>query len=198
MATCESCKKFYKPTQFILPGNRFASTSKRQRFCSPKCQEKARRLYLKTKQSRGICRFCRKKCCPASRIYCERHLAKANEWERGNNRTLASSGRCVQCNKMRGGTGTKWRCRECADRHNAAQREKYQREKTNLLCHCGKPTGGKSECKEHRAKRNTYRTNLMAARRAERVCITCGSRDVEKYKSCRSCRARHIGYCKAT
>ena len=195
MANCNLCNKFYAPTQFILPGNRFANVSKRQRFCSAKCQEKARRITQKARQSRGICRFCRKRCCSKSRIYCAEHLAKSNEWERGNNKALATAGRCVQCNKPRGRDGTKWRCRRCANRHNAAQREKYRKEKSNSVCHCGKPTGGKSECATHRAKRNEYRANLTAARREEGVCIICGNSDVKKYTSCRECRERHLQYC---
>jgi hypothetical protein len=47
------------------------------------------------------------------------------------NTMYQKNGLCIQCGNKRGENGTKWECRNCADKHNAATRKRRKLKKKN-------------------------------------------------------------------
>jgi hypothetical protein len=58
------------------------------------------------------------------------------------NHKKVAKGLCIQCGKLRGNDGSKWLCRACQNKWNAASRAYTQKLKTEVILHYG----GKCTC----------------------------------------------------
>lgn len=126
------------------------------------------------KKEQGLCTYCNNNALPGKTM-CKYHA----EYKKQERLSLVKMGICPVCKKERI-YGDEKRCGECAEKHNAQQRQRYRNDIDNYKAR-----------KKANVKARTKRYEEQG------LCTKCGRNKVDKTKRwCESCRAKEREKCK--